>query len=125
MIRKGYAMYQEKKTLMEITLRNGKIIKGYLTQSQVRGIIKTEKVIGMKRGQTMVEVGNVGIGNVFAYEEALFVVMPFNWEENKYNNLCIAVRNPFDYDVGNEYHFDENTMVKEISQSDLKLLLDK
>lgn len=125
MIRKGYAMYQEKKTLMEITLRNGKVIKGYLTQSQVRGIIKTEKVIGMKRGQTMVEVGNVGIGNVFAYEEALFVVMPFNWEENKYNNLCIAVRNPFDYDVGNEYHFDENTMVKEISQSDLKLLLDK
>lgn len=125
MIRKGYAMYQEKKTLMEITLRNGKIIKGYLTQSQVRGIIKTEKVIGMKRGQTMVEVGNVGIGNVFAYEEALFVVMPFNWEENKYNNLCIAVRNPFDYDVGNEYHFDENTMVKEISQADLKLLLDK
>lgn len=125
MIRKGYAMYQEKKTLIEITLRNGKVIKEYLTQSQVRGIIKTEKVIGMKRGQTMVEVGNVGIGNVFAYEEALFVVMPFNWEENKYNNLCIAVKNPFDYDVGNEYHFDENTMVKEISQSDLKLLLDK
>ena len=51
--------------------------------------------------------------------------MPFNWEENKYNNLCIAVRNPFDYDVGNEYHFDENTMVKEISQKDLRLLLDK
>ena len=72
----------------------------------------------------MVEVGNVGIGNVFAYEEALFVVMPFNWEENKYNNLCIAVRNQFDYDVGNEYHFDEHTMVKEISQTDLKKLLD-
>lgn len=125
MIKKGYVVYQEKKTLMEITLQNGKVIKEYLTQSQVRGIIKTEKVIGMKRGQTMVEVGNVGIGNVFAYEEALFVVMPFNWEENKYNNLCIAVRNPFDYDVGNEYHFDENTMVKEISQADLKLLLDK
>ena len=50
MIRKGYAMYQEKKTLIEITLRNGKVIKGYLTQSQVCGIIKTEKVIGMKRG---------------------------------------------------------------------------
>lgn len=124
-MRKGYAMYQEKKTLMEITLRNGKVIKGYLTQTQVRGIIKTEKVIGMKRGQTMVEVGNVGIGNVFAYDDALFVVMPFNWEENKYNNLCIAVRNPFNYDVGNEYHFDEHTMVKEISQKDLKLLLDK
>lgn len=73
----------------------------------------------------MVEVGNVGIGNVFAYEDALFVVMPFNWEENKYNNLCIAVRNPFDYDVGNEYHFPENTRVKEISVKDLRTLLDK
>ena len=50
MIKKGYVVYQEKKTLMEITLRNGKVIKEYLTQSQVRGLIKTEKVIGMKRG---------------------------------------------------------------------------
>lgn len=72
----------------------------------------------------MVEIGNVGIGNVFAYEEALFVVMPFNWEENKYNNLCIAARNPFNYDVGNEYYFNEHTMVKEISQIELKKLLD-
>lgn len=73
----------------------------------------------------MVEIGNVGIGNVFAYEDALFVVMPFNQEEDRYNNLCIAVKNPFDYDVGNEYHFPESAMVKEISVTDLKSLLDK
>ena len=73
----------------------------------------------------MVEVGNVGIGNVFAYEDALFVVMPFNWAEEKYYNLCIAVKNPFDYNVGNEYYFTDETMVKEISVKDLKTLLDK
>lgn len=71
-----------------------------------------------------IEIGNVGIGGVFAYEDAIFVVMPFNWEENKYKNLCIAVRNPFDYDVGNEYYFNENTMVTEITKKDLKKLLD-
>lgn len=72
----------------------------------------------------MIEVGNVGIGGVFAYKDALFVVLPFNWEENKYKNLCIAVRNPFEYDTGNEYYFNENTMVKEIDKKDLKTLLD-
>lgn len=72
----------------------------------------------------MIEVGNVGIGGVFAYEGALFVVMPFNWDEYKYNNLCIAVRNCEEYDVGNEYHFLETTMVKEIDKKDLKTLLD-
>ena len=39
-----------------------------------------------------IEIGNIGIGGVFAYEDAIFVVMPFNWEENKYKNLCIADR---------------------------------
>ena len=72
----------------------------------------------------MIEVGNVGIGGVFAYDDALFVVMPFNWEESKYNNLCIAVRNHEEYDVGNEYYFDPNTMVTEIEKKDLKTLLD-
>lgn len=71
----------------------------------------------------MLQVGNVGIGNCFVYNEALFVAMPFNWSENKYKYLCIAVKNPFDYDVGNEYCFDEHTMVKEIAQTDLKKLL--
>jgi hypothetical protein len=72
----------------------------------------------------MIEVGNVGIGGVFAYDGALFVVMPFDWDEYKYNNLCIAVRNHEEYDVGNEYHFLETTMVKEIDKKDLKTLLD-
>ncbi len=72
----------------------------------------------------MIEVGNVGIGGVFAYDGALFVVMPFDWDKYKYNNLCIAVRNHEEYDVGNEYYFDPNTKVKEIEKKDLKTLLD-
>lgn len=72
----------------------------------------------------MIEVGNVGIGGVFAYKDALFVVLPFDWQENRYNNLCIAVRNPEEFDVGNEYYFEADTKVKEIEKKDLKTLLD-
>lgn len=73
----------------------------------------------------MKEVGNIRIGGVFAYEDAIFVVLPFNERDDKYYNLCIAVRNPFQYDVGNEYYFADEIMVKEISVTDLKTLLDK
>ncbi len=68
----------------------------------------------------MLQVGNIGIGNCFSHEGALFVAMPFNWSENKYKYLCIAVKNPFDYDVGNEYSFLETLMVKEIDVKELK-----
>jgi hypothetical protein len=47
--RKGYLVVQQSKTYVEIRLQNGKVIKEYLTQSEVRGIIKTEKVIGIRR----------------------------------------------------------------------------
>lgn len=47
--RKGYLVAQQSKTYVEIRLQNGKVIKEYLTQSEVRGIIKTEKVIGIRR----------------------------------------------------------------------------
>jgi len=72
----------------------------------------------------MIEAGNIKIGGVFTYEDAIFVVLPFNERDEKYYNLCIAVRNPFQYDVGNEYYFADETMVKEISVKDLKSLLD-
>ena len=68
----------------------------------------------------MIELGNVGVGDLFVYDGALFVVMPFNWEENKYKNLCIAVKNPFEYDKGNEYCFMETTMVQPITKTELK-----
>lgn len=50
MERRGYYVIEQKKTLMIITLQSGKIIKDYLTQAQVRGIMKTEIVIGIRRG---------------------------------------------------------------------------
>jgi hypothetical protein len=46
---KGYYVVEEKKTLVIITLRDGRVIKECLTQSQIRSIIKTEKVIGVQR----------------------------------------------------------------------------
>ena len=72
----------------------------------------------------MVEVGNVGIGRCFAHEDALFVSMPFDWTKNKYKYLCIGVRNPFEYEVGNEYAFPQTLMVKEIEVRKVKTLLD-
>ena len=50
MIKGGYYVVKQQKTLMIITLQNGKVIKDYLTQDDVRGIIKTEIVIGIRRG---------------------------------------------------------------------------
>lgn len=50
MIKGGYYVVKQRKTLMIITLQNGKVIKDYLTQTEVRGIIKTEIVIGIRRG---------------------------------------------------------------------------
>lgn len=50
MIKGGYYVAKQRRTLMIITLQNGKVIKDYLTQTEVRGIIKTEIVIGIRRG---------------------------------------------------------------------------
>ena len=63
----------------------------------------------------MVEAGNIKIGGLFVYENAIFVVLPFNERDDKYYNLCIAARKSSGYDVGNEYYFADETMVKEIS----------
>jgi hypothetical protein len=71
-----------------------------------------------------IEVGNVGVGRVFAHNNALFVVAPFDWVEEKYSNICIATKNHDDYDIGREYWFNENTMVTEIDTNELKKLLD-
>ena len=51
MAKRGYAIVQDKKTLMVITLSNGEIIKKELTHNQVRDIIKTNKVISVQRGE--------------------------------------------------------------------------
>ena len=73
-------------------------------------------------------IGNIGVGELFIYEESIFVVMPFNWEEERYLNLCLlTVETDCDeyYEKGEFYWFDEETKVKKISQKELKKLLDK
>ena len=72
----------------------------------------------------MIELGNVGMGEVFSYDESLFAVLPFDFAVDKYLNLCLYSRNG-NYDKGSEYWFDENTMVNSISLAKVKTLLDK
>ena len=72
----------------------------------------------------MIELGNVGMGGVFSYDESLFVVLPFDFAVDKYLNICLYSAND-NYDKGSEYWFDENTMVNSISLAKVKTLLDK
>lgn len=72
-----------------------------------------------------IEVGNVAVGELFAYNGGLFVVLPFDWEEEKYYNLCLATRNHDDYDQGEKYWFDENTMVEYVPSLLLKEFIPK
>ena len=72
----------------------------------------------------MIELGNVGIGGVFSYDESLFAVLPFDFAVDKYLNICIYSTNG-NYDKGSEYWFDENTMVNSISLAIVKTLIDK
>ncbi len=71
----------------------------------------------------MIELGNVGIGEVFIYDESLFVVLPFDFAVDKYLNICLYSANG-NYDKGNEYWFKDTTMVNSISIKKVKSLLD-
>lgn len=71
----------------------------------------------------MIELGNVGLGELFSYDESVFAVLPFDFAVDKYLNLCLYSKNG-NYDKGNEYWFDENTMVNSISFAKVKILLD-
>lgn len=71
----------------------------------------------------MIEVGNVGIGELFTYNGGLFVVLPYEWTEEKYYNLCICTRNHDDYNEGEKYWFNDNTQVEFVSSKDLKFLI--
>lgn len=64
----------------------------------------------------MIRVGNVGVGQMFLYNGAVFVVMPFNCDDRKYYNLCIATRN-YDYGLGDQIWLDEMVEVQYISTS--------
>ena len=68
----------------------------------------------------MEALGNVGIGDLFLYDKSVFVVMPFDWVDEKYYCLCLATRNRDKYDIGDKCYFDKNTMVECIPTSRLK-----
>lgn len=73
-------------------------------------------------------IKNIGVGELFIYNGTVFVVMPFNWEEEKYLNLCLlTVETDFNecYEKGEFYWIDEEIEVEKISQEKLKKLLDK
>lgn len=73
----------------------------------------------------MAQVGNVGIGEMFLYNGAIFVGMPFDWEDEKYYNLCVATRNHDDYDIGDKIFLDEKTEVKRVHAVHIKKLIPK
>lgn len=73
----------------------------------------------------MIELGNVAIGELFVYNGGLFVVLPFDYEEEKYYNLCIATRNRDDYETTEKYYFDETIMVEYLPSMMLKEFIPK
>ena len=73
----------------------------------------------------MAQVGNVGIGEMFLYNSGLFVVMPFDWEDEKYYNLCVATRNHDDYDIGDKIWLEYTEEVEYIPVAQLKHFIPK
>lgn len=65
---------------------------------------------------------DVEVGTMFIYEGALFVVLPFDWEEKKYFNLCISADENLKYDRGAKYFFDNLTEVTVVEEKKLKKL---
>ena len=70
-------------------------------------------------------LGNVRVGQCFLYNKAIFVVQHYNWEKGGYYNICIASRNRDEYDIGDEFCFDERTEVEIISVARLKEFIPK
>ena len=54
----------------------------------------------------MAIIGEIETGGVFLYNQALFVVLPFDWENGMCYNLCIATCNNDDYTIGRKYEFE-------------------
>lgn len=71
-----------------------------------------------------IELGNVGLGELFSYDESVFAVLPFDFLANQYLNICLYSANG-EYDKGSEYWFNENTIVDSIPLAKVKKLLDK
>ena len=70
----------------------------------------------------MAIIGEIEIGGVFLYNQALFVVLPFDWESGMCYNLCIATRNNDDYTIGRKYEFEYGTEVIIMSNKIFEML---
>ena len=64
---------------------------------------------------------DVAVGKMFKFMGALFVVMPFDWEEDAYLNVCVCSKNS-DYEVGGRYKFSDETLVVEVDEKLLEKL---
>lgn len=64
---------------------------------------------------------DVAVGRMFKFMGALFMVLPFDWEEDKYLNMCVWSNNS-NYEVGCRYEFFDETPVVEVDEKLLEKL---
>ena len=64
---------------------------------------------------------DVAVDKMFEFMGALFVVLPFDWEEDKYLNMCVWSKSPC-YEVGCKYEFFNDTSVVEVDEKLLEKL---
>lgn len=64
---------------------------------------------------------DVAVGKMFKFMGALFVVLPFDWEEDKYLNMCVWSKHP-NYEAGSKYEFFNETPVVEVDEKLLEKL---
>lgn len=64
---------------------------------------------------------DVAVGKMFKFMGALFVVLPFDWEEDKYLNMCVWSKH-LSYEAGCKYEFFNETPVVEVDEKLLEKL---
>lgn len=62
---------------------------------------------------------NVPLGGVFAYNNAIFVMCPFDFNANAYPSICIAEKNDC-YEVGEMFFLDDRAKCEIIEVAKLK-----
>ena len=59
---------------------------------------------------------DVAVGEMFIFDGALFVISPFDVDEEKYLSLCLATKNP-EWEVSGNYWIDDEQVVSTIPQT--------
>jgi hypothetical protein len=67
----------------------------------------------------MMPLASVGIGEMFAYDGGLFVVLPYDWDDLCYYNVCVASINRPKYEPGDKMVFDDGTEVEYVAETKL------